>query len=103
MATRAIPTVSAARATATTWLITHLPDRFAVGIPDYDPSQNGWRTPVWLAYPDLEPLGPVGELLVDAVCGKVQTHTPLTEMKARALELYAQHRAVIEAPLIIAA
>jgi hypothetical protein len=100
MAARALPAVSEARATANVWLITHLPDRFAAGIPDYDPTRNGWRIPVWLSYPDLEPLGPVGELLVDAVRGDVQAHTPLAEMKARALQLYAQHRADIEASLL---
>jgi hypothetical protein len=100
MAIRTIPTVSAARATANAWLITHLPDRFAVGIPDYDATQNGWRIPVWLSYPDLEPLGPVGELLVDAMSGNVHAHTPIADMKARALQLYEQHRAQIEAPLL---
>jgi len=100
MATRALPSVSEARATANAWLITHLPGRFAVGIPDYDPTRNGWRIPVWLSYPDLEPLGPVGELFVDAVRGDVQAHTPLAEMKAQALQLYEQHRADIEASLL---
>ena len=98
MATRTIPTVSEARATANAWLITHLPDRFAAGIPDYDATQSGWRIPVWLSYPDLEPLGPVGELRVDAVSGDVYAHTPIADMKARALQFYEQHRAQIEAP-----
>jgi hypothetical protein len=100
MATLAIPTVSEARATANAWLITHLPDRFAAGIPDYDPSRTGWRIPVWLSYPHLEPLGPVGELLVDAVSGDVQVHTPIAEMKERALQLYTHNREHIEAPLL---
>jgi hypothetical protein len=55
---------------------------------------------VWLAYPDHAPLGPVGELLVDAVSGAVQAHTPLAEMKTRAFQLYDQHCATIDAPLL---
>ena len=82
------------------WLITHLPDRFAAGISDYDPTRTEWRMPVWLPYPDLEPLGPVGELLVDAVSGDVHAHTPIVDMKARALQLYEHYRAHIEAPLL---
>lgn len=100
MATRTIPTVSEARATANAWLMTHLPDRFAVGIPDYDSTQSRWRIPVWLSYPGLEPLGPVGELLVDAISGDVHAHTPIADMRARALHLYEQHRAQIDAPLL---
>ena len=99
MATRVIPTVVEARVAANAWLIDHMPDRFAAGIPAYDPAHQGWRIPVWLAYPGLAPLGPVGELLVDAVSGDMQAHTPLPQMKARALQLYDQHRAAIEAPL----
>ena len=100
MATRAIPTVSEARAAANAWLITQLPDRFAAGIPEYDPTRNGWRIPVWLSYPDLEPLGPVGELLVDAVSGDVHAYTPIADMKALALQLYEHYRVHIEAPLL---
>ncbi len=100
MATLAITTVSEARAAANAWLITHLPDRFAAGIPDYDHTRSGWRIPVWLSYPRLEPLGPVGKLLVDTVSGDVQAHTPVADMKARALQLYEQYRERIEAPLL---
>ena len=100
MATRAIPTVSEAPAAANEWLTTHLPDRFAAGIPDYDHNRNGWRIPVWLSYLDLEPFGPVGELLVDAVSGDVHAHTPIADMKALALQLYEHYRVHIEAPLL---
>ena len=62
------------------------------------PVRQGWWIPVRLAYPDHAPLGPVGELLADAVSGAVQAHTPLAEMKARALQLYDQYRATIDAP-----
>ena len=99
MVTGVITTVAAARAAANDWLSTHLPDRFAAGVPTYDPARMGWQIPVWLAYPHLAPLGPVGELLVDAGQGVITAHTPITEMKERALKLYEQHREHIEAPL----
>lgn len=99
MSSLAVTTVLEARATANEWLMSHLPDRFAAGIPQYDDALAGWRIRVWLAYPGLEPLGPVGELIVDE-SGAVRTHTPLAEMKHRAIELYEQHREQIEAPLL---
>lgn len=99
MATHVIPTVADARAAANGWLLDHLPDRFAAGIPRYDSANAIWRIPVWLNYPGLAPLGPVGELGLDAVSGEVQTHTPLVQMKTQALALYDQHRAAIDAPL----
>ena len=46
MATHVIPTVAEARAAANAWLIDHLPDRFAAGIPAYDPPREGWRIPI---------------------------------------------------------
>lgn len=98
MATLAITTVSEAWAVAKEWLISHLPDRFTSGIPDYDQTLSGWRIPVWLSYPQLAPLGPVGELLVEAVGGIVKPHTSLDEMKDRALKLYEPHREQIESP-----
>ena len=100
MATHVIPPVAEARAAANAWLMDHLPDRFAAGIPSYDVLHRGWRIPVWLAYPGLAPLGPVGELRVDAVSGDLQAHTPLTQMKTQALHLYDQYRAAIDAPLL---
>lgn len=98
MSSVAITTVLEARATANEWLISHLPDRFAAGIPEYDDGLSSLRIPVWLAYPELEPLGPIGELIVDDG-GTVRAHTPIDEMKERAAELYQQHRAQIEGPL----
>lgn len=38
-------------------------------------------------------------MVVDAVRGEVQAHTPLAQMKTRALHLYDQHRAAIDTPL----
>src|SRR4029453_10619919 len=99
MATHVIPTVAEARAAANAWLIDHLPDRFAAGIPAYDPPRDSWWVPAWLAFPGPAPLGPVGELFVDAVRGEVQAHTPVAQMKTQALHLYDQHRVAIDAPL----
>ena len=100
MSSPVITTILEARALANEWLITHLPDRVAAGIPEYDQSLPGWRIPVWLSYPQLEPFGPVGELILDEASGSVQAHTPIDEMRERALKLYAQHREQIEAPLL---
>lgn len=83
MSTLAVTTVFDARATANRWLMDHLPDRFAAGIPEFDASLHGWRIPVWLSYPRLEPLGPVGELILDETTSSVKSHTPIEEMRAR--------------------
>lgn len=99
MSSLVITTVSAARATANDWLVSHLPDRFASGIPEYEQSLQGWRIPVWLSYPQLDSLGPVGELVVDEATGEVRDHTSIAVMKERAISLYEQHRDEIEAPL----
>jgi hypothetical protein len=98
MSSLAITSILEARTTANEWLIARLPDRFAAGIPEYDQLLPGWRIPVWLSYPGLEPFGPLGELIVDEN-GTVGTHTPLDEMKDRAKKLYEHHREQIEAPL----
>ena len=95
-----ITTVQAARTTANDWLISHLPDRFATGIPEYIESLQGWRIPIWLSYPQLEPLGPVGELIIDEATGSVLTHTEISEIRKRALIFYEQHREQIEAHLL---
>lgn len=100
MSSVTITTVQAARATANDWLLSNLPDRFAAGVPEYEESLQGWRISVWLAYPQMEPLGPVGELVIDEASGGVASHTAIDEMKARALSLYEQHREQIEAPIL---
>jgi len=99
MSSLVVTTVSAARATANDWLVSHLPDRFAAGVPEYEQSLQGWRIPVWLSYPQLEPLGPVGELVIDEATGDVRDHTAIAVMKERAVSLYERHRDEIEAPL----
>lgn len=100
MSTAAITTIFDARAAANEWLIERLPDRFASGIPEFDESLDGWRIPVWLSYPQLEPFGPVGEIVIDEAGGGVISHTPLDQMRTRALELYEQNREQIEAPVL---
>jgi hypothetical protein len=46
----------------------------------------------------LDPLGPVGELTVDAASGDVKAYTPIEDMKNRTLKLYEQHRERIPPP-----
>jgi len=94
-----VTTVLDARVVASQWLIEHLPDRFAAGIPEQDTAISAWRVPVWLSYPQLEPFGPVGELVIDTING-VRSHTPIAEMKAIARKLYESHREQIEAPIL---
>jgi hypothetical protein len=97
MSTVTITTVLEARITANEWLMAHMPDRFAAGIPEHDLSTSGWRVPIWLSYPRFEPLGPVGELVIEESGGTVLVHTPIDDMKDRALKLYEEHREQIEA------
>ena len=68
--------------------------------PKYEQSLQGWRINVWLSYPQLDPLGPVGELVIDEATGGVRDHTAIAVMKERALSLFEQHRDEIEAPLL---
>jgi len=104
MATLAITTVSEARAVANEWLMSHLPDRFTSGIPDYDQTLSGWRIPLWFSYPQLAPLGPVGELLVESVGGNVKPtqlieaarHLGLTTSCKYTLETLEELTALIE-------
>jgi hypothetical protein len=97
VSTISITTVLEARSSAAEWLLVSLPDRFAAGIPENDPKRGTRRIPVWLSYPGLDPLGPVGELTLDKATGILKEHTPIDEMKASALGLYEQHRDEIEA------
>jgi hypothetical protein len=99
MSSVAITSLLEARKSANEWLINNLPDRFAAGIPSHDEKTGAWRVPVWLSYPQLEPLGPVGEIVLDEVTGDVREHTAAEIMKNSALDLYNRHRDQIEAPL----
>ena len=99
MSTIIISTIQEARASAAEWLFDHLPDRFAAGVPVHESELGLWRIPVWLSYPGLEPLGPIGELALDDTTGQVREHTPIDDIKTRAVKLYQQNRERIEAPL----
>jgi hypothetical protein len=99
MSTIAVPTVLEARSNANAWLVAHLPDRFAAGVPEHDDRARLWRVSVWLSYPEIEPLGPVGELILDETSGDVTQHTSIDEIKACAVKLYELNRVQIEAPL----
>ena len=99
MSSVTITTVTTARESANAWLIERLPDRFAAGLPRHDEGSSAWRVPVWLSYPELEPLGPVGEIVLDDVTGDVREFTPVELMTSLALDIYNQHREQIEAAL----
>jgi hypothetical protein len=99
MSTIAVTTVLEARSNANVWLLDHLPDRFAAGVPEHEERAGVWRVPVWLSYPHLEPLGPIGELILDETSGEVTHHTAIDEMRASALKLYQENREQIEAPI----
>src|SRR5215467_5932681 len=99
MSTIAVTRVLEAWSNANAWLLAHLPDRFAAGVPEHDDRAGLWRVPVWLSYPQTEPLGPVGELMLDDLRGDVTLRTSIDEMKACAVKLYEQNREQIEAPL----
>jgi len=100
MSSIVIRTPLEARCLANDWLIARLPDRFAAGPPEHDEDLAAWRISIWLSYPQLEPFGPVGELVLDDATGTVTEHTPIEEMRARALCIYNEHRDRIEAPLL---
>ncbi len=97
MSTIAVSTVLNARAAANEWLSEYLPDRFTAGIPQLDERLAAWRIPIWLAYPQLEPFGPIGEIMVDVESGATKSHTTLDELRACAQQLYEQYREQIEA------
>ncbi|MCA1613442.1 MAG: hypothetical protein LC800_04635 [Acidobacteria bacterium] len=67
--------------------------------PQLDENGDVWHVPVVLTYALVGPVGEVGEVLVSAGTEEVVSHTPVEEMKERALALYEQHREQIEAPL----
>jgi hypothetical protein len=101
MSTRAAPPVSAldAQAAANLFLSDNLPDRFSATDPQLDEGREVWRVPVLLTYAVIGSVGQVGEIVVSANKEEISSHTPLPEMKERALALYEEHRAVIETPL----
>jgi hypothetical protein len=99
MAVDVSPTVTAleAEARASLFLSDHLPDRFTPGDPALQDGGTAWRVPVLLSYPNIGPVGEVGEILVSARADGVVSHTTIDEMLARARSLYDEHRDAIEA------
>ncbi|MGH9855659.1 MAG: hypothetical protein ACREBD_37975 [Blastocatellia bacterium] len=91
-----------ARATANVFLLDHLPDRFCASDPHFDSAAQVWHVPVILAYPHIGSIGEVGEIVLNACCAEVLSHTPFAEMKARGLSLYEQNREKINAAFLSA-
>jgi hypothetical protein len=96
-ATVSIITALQAQATANYFLLTQLGDRLGAEDPIFDLAVNVWRVPVRLSYPDIGPIGHVGEILVSASAEEIVSHTLIDEMKAAAVALYEQHSNKIEA------
>lgn len=101
MSTKTAPTVTALEAQAATnlFLVERLGDRFLADDPRLDEGADVWHVPVLLTYAVIGPVGIVGEVLVNTSAEEIVSHTPVEEMKARALSLYEQHREQIEAPI----
>lgn len=101
MATKTAPPVTAleAQGAANLFLSDNLPDRFLAVRPQLDQGADVWRVPVVLTYAVTGALGEVGQIMVSATSEEIVSHTPLDEMRRRALALYEQHRESIEAPL----
>lgn len=76
-----------------------LPDRFCAGEPTRDAGGGDWRVPVILSYPEIGPLGEVGEVKVSAETYEVTAHTGTDEMMERGRGLYEENRELIERPV----
>ncbi|HXF41221.1 MAG TPA: hypothetical protein VN687_16010 [Blastocatellia bacterium] len=99
MAVTAFPQITAleAEAKASLFLSDNLPDRFTAGDPALDSSADHWRVPVLLSYPNIGPVGQVGDIVIDAGTEQILSHTATEEMLARARALYDEHQDAIEA------
>jgi len=63
-----------------------LPDRFCPQDPEIDRSTGNWSVPIWLVYADGEG-GPVGDLLIHKKSGVILSHTPMEEIRSKAMAL----------------
>jgi len=63
-----------------------LPDRYCPQEPEVDGSTGHWRVPIWLVYANGEG-GPVGDLLIHKKSGVVLSHTPMEELRSKAMAL----------------
>lgn len=84
-------------AAANIFLLDHMPDRFCADDPHFDSAAQVWHVPVILAYPRVGSIGETGEIVLNACCAEVLSHTPFAEMKARGLSLYEQNREKLNA------
>lgn len=93
-----LPTLTAleAQAAANLFLSDNLPDRLCADDPRLDKAARLWRVPVILAYPFIGSVGEVGEITVSTSSEEIISHTPLDEMRSRALSLYEKHREAIQ-------
>ena len=85
------------QATANLFLSDHLSDRFTADQPQLIATDNVWLVPIILAYPGIGSIGCVGDMHISTTKEKIISHTPLTEMKQTAQQLYDTHRDAIEA------
>ena len=65
---------------------TRLTDRFCPQDPEIDQSTGHWRVPIWLVYANGEG-GSVGDLLIHKKSGVILSHTPMEEIRSRAMAL----------------
>jgi hypothetical protein len=98
MAVNVLPLVTAfeAEAKASAFLSELLPDRFTAGDPVLRTHPESWRVPVLLSYPNIGPVGEVGEILSTRTAELV-SHTPVDEMLSCGRVLYKEHKDAIEA------
>ncbi len=86
-----------AHGAASMFLSDNMPDRFCATSPSFDKTADYWRVRVILSYPFIGSVGEVGEIIISSTSEEILSHTPLDEMRSRALSLYEQHREAIEA------
>jgi hypothetical protein len=95
-----------AQGIANEFLSNSLPDRFTADQPKV--SDNQWRVPVILAYPQIGSLGTVGEIQIDIAIpqsgryanGTILSHTPISQMKQIGIELYTANQDAIKAAFL---
>jgi hypothetical protein len=74
------------------WLASYVGDRFLAGGPALDSSADLWRIPILYVYPQVGPVGDVGEAAVDAMTGELCARPAISEIKRRALQLYQERQ-----------
>jgi hypothetical protein len=74
------------------WLASYVGDRFLAGGPALDSSADLWRIPILYVYPQVGPIGDVGEAAVDAMTGELCARPAISEIKRKALQLYQERQ-----------